>query len=52
MILELGSPLEKEMVTQSSILEWEISWMEEPSGLQSMGHKESDMTKHQQQRAL
>ena len=30
-------PLEKEMVTHSSILAWEILWIEEPSGLQSMG---------------
>ena len=30
-------PLEKEMATHSSILAWEISWTEEPSGLQSMG---------------
>ena len=30
-------PLEKEMVTHSSILAWEIIWTEEPGGLQSMG---------------
>ena len=29
--------LEKEMATHSSILAWEISWMEEPGRLQSMG---------------
>ena len=29
--------LEKEMATHSSILAWKISWMEEPSRLQSMG---------------
>ena len=29
--------LEKEMATHSSILAWEISWTEEPGGLQSMG---------------
>ena len=34
--------LEKEMATHSSILAWRIPWMEEPGGLQSMGHKESD----------
>ena len=28
-------PLEKEMATHSSILAWEIPWMEEPGGLQS-----------------
>ena len=30
-------PLEKEMLTYSSILVWETPWTEEPSGLQSMG---------------
>ena len=30
-------PLEKEMVTHSSILAWEIPWTEEPGGIQSMG---------------
>ena len=30
-------PLEKEMATHSSILVWEISWTEEPGGLQFMG---------------
>ena len=29
--------LEKEMTTHSSILAWEISWREEPGGLQSKG---------------
>ena len=28
----------------SSILTWKIPWMEEPGGLQSMGHEESDTT--------
>ena len=36
--------MEKEMATHSSILAWRIPWMEELGGLQSMGHKESDMT--------
>ena len=31
--------LEKEMVTHSSILAWEIPWTEEPGELQSMGSK-------------
>ena len=30
-------PLEKEMATHTSILAWEASWMEEPSGLLIMG---------------
>ena len=37
-------PLEKERATHSSILAWRISWTEELGGLQSTGHKESDMT--------
>ena len=32
------------MATHSSILAWRIPWTEEPGGLQSMGHKESDTT--------
>ena len=39
-----GDPLEKEMSTCSSILAWEISWIEETRGLQSMGRQEMDMT--------
>ena len=30
-------PLEKEMVTHSSILAWRIPWTKEPGGLQSIG---------------
>ena len=30
-------PLEKEMVTHSSILAWELPWTEDPCRLQSMG---------------
>ena len=37
-------PLEKEMATHSSILAWRIPWTEELGGLQSMGHRELDMT--------
>ena len=37
-------PLKEEMATHSSILAWKIPWTEEPGGLQSMGHQESDMT--------
>ena len=37
-------PLEKGMAIHSSILAWRISWAEEPGKLQSLGHKESDMT--------
>ena len=36
--------LEKGMAAHSSILAWEIPWTEEPGGLQSWGHKESDTT--------
>ena len=36
---------EKERATHSSILAWEIPWIEEPGGLYSpRGHKESDTT--------
>ena len=38
-------PLEKEVATHSSILAWRIPRREEPGGLESMGHKELDMTK-------
>ena len=37
-------PLEKEMATHPGILAWEIPWIEEPGGLQSMSCKELDMT--------
>ena len=30
-------PLEKEIATHSSVLAWEIPWIEEPGRLQSMG---------------
>ena len=38
-ILSLGweDPVEKGMVTHSSILAWRIPWTEEPGGLQPMG---------------
>ena len=35
--LTLEDSLEKEMATHSSILDWEIPWMEEPGRLQSIG---------------
>ena len=31
-----ADPLEQERTTHSSILAWEVSWTEEPGGLQSM----------------
>ena len=45
-------PLEREMGTHSSILAWEIPWMEEPGGLQSIGSERVGhnlVTKKQQQ---
>ena len=36
--------LEEEMANHSSILAWRIPWTAEPSGLQSIGSAESDMT--------
>ena len=32
-----GDPLEKAVVTHSSVLVWRIPWTEDPGGLQSMG---------------
>ena len=34
----------KEIATHSSILACEMPWTEEPGGLLSIGHKESDTT--------
>ena len=34
--LSWEDPLEEEMATRTSILGWEIPWIEEPGGLQSM----------------
>ena len=42
--LDLEDPMEEEMATHSSILAWRTPWTEEPGGLQSTGHKESDTT--------
>ena len=41
-------PLEQEMATHFSILAWEIPWIEEPGGLQSMGSQRvrQGMTEH------
>ena len=46
------NPLEKEMAIHSSILDWEISWTEEPDRLQSIGSQRDGhnlATKQQQQ---
>ena len=37
-------PVEKEMATHFSILAWEIPWIKELGGLQSMGLQELDTT--------
>ena len=37
-------PKKTGIATKSSIPAWKIAWIEEPGGLQSMGHKELDMT--------
>ena len=37
-------PLEKGMVTHSSILTWRMPWTEEPGGLQSMGSQRVSTT--------
>ena len=39
--LSQEDPLEKEMATHSNILAWEISWTEEPGGLQSVRSQKS-----------
>ena len=39
-------PLEKEMATRSGILAWEISWTEEPDGLQTIESKEWNTAEH------
>ena len=44
LFLSWEDPVEKGMATHSNIFAWEISWSEEPDGLQSWGGKESDMT--------
>ena len=33
------------MALYSRIIAWKISWIEEPSGLEFMGHKKLDMTR-------
>ena len=42
-VLSLGweDPVKEEMATYSSILAWEIPWMEEPGRLQSMGSQKN-----------
>ena len=35
--------LEEEMATRSSILAWEITWTEEPGGVQSLGVSKSQI---------
>ena len=42
-------PLEKEMLTHSSILAWEIPWTEEPSSRGRKRVRHDSVTKHQQQ---
>jgi len=46
LIQSLGreNPLEKETATHSSTCAWKIPWTEEPGRLQSMGHKDLDMS--------
>ena len=40
------NPLEEEMATHSSILEWKIQWTEDLVGCNAWDRKESDMTKY------
>ena len=39
LIVTVYQGLEKETATHSSILAWEMSWKEQPGGLQSTGSK-------------
>ena len=39
-------PLEEEMATHSSILDWEIPWIGSLAGYSPRGLKESDRTEH------
>ena len=41
--------LKEGIETHSSNLAWRIPWTEEPGGLQSIGHKELDMTEATEQ---
>ena len=43
---------EKAMAPHSSTLAWKIPWTEEPGRLQSIDHKELDMTEHIPARAV
>ena len=43
--LDREDPLEKRIVTHSSILAWGIPWSEESVGYSPWGHQESDMAK-------
>ena len=49
--LGLEDPLEKEMTAHSSVLAWDIPWIEEPGGLQflELGCKESEDRAAEQQ---
>ena len=38
---DIGDLLGEEMASHSSILAWEIPWIDEPGGLQSMGLQKS-----------
>ena len=42
--LYLEDPLEEEMATHSSILAWEIPWMEKPGRLQSMESQKTGLS--------
>ena len=47
--LNQEDPLEKEIAAPSSILAWEITWTEEPGGLQSMGSEKESHKKRETQ---
>ena len=45
--LSWEDPLEKGMVTHSSVLAWKFRWTEEPGRLQSVESDTTEATKHQ-----
>ena len=53
-LLGWEDPLEKEMVTHSSILAWEIPWTEQPGRLQSLGSQRvgQELVTEQQQYSM
>jgi len=43
-VWETWLPLEEEMAAHTSILVWEVPWIEDPGGLQSMGSQRASLS--------